>query len=404
MTMNRFRPYLAALLVLLSLAPVMSSESAADSVGDKKKELQRIKRKMEEKKRTIRKAGKRERSILGEIERIDRAIQAKNADLAREQQRLRDAEAALARTEKEAAAVGGDLTVIRRRFRDRLRALYKMGRSGYAIGILSSGSMTDAVKRLKYLEIVAEQDRRVMRDYREALTSLSQRQAEIGERKSELARRRKDTRARQNELTRQRRKKSNLLSSVRREKKLSRQVLEELEESSRDLWALIKKEEEARRRAKRAAAQRRGAPAAAVPSLGRGRLPWPANGKVITHFGRQRHPKFGTVIYSSGIEIAVREGVPVKAVGTGSVAFADWYKGYGRLLILDHGKGLYSLYGFLSRLDVRKGETVATGQVIGLSGDTGSLRGAKLYFEIRRRGRAEDPLAWLAPGPTARRR
>jgi len=76
--------------------------------------------------------------------------------------------------------------------------------------------------------------------------------------------------------------------------------------------------------------------------------------------------------------------------------YADWYKGYGELIILDHGNGFYTLYGNLSRLNIARDARVARGQAIGLAGDTGSMKGSKLYFEIRRNGQAQDPLAWLA--------
>jgi len=102
------------------------------------------------------------------------------------------------------------------------------------------------------------------------------------------------------------------------------------------------------------------------------------------------------VVFRRGIDIAAKVGDEVKAVDAGQVAWADWYKGYGRLVIVDHGAGLYTLYGHLSQVDINKGDRVARGQVIGLAGDTGSLRGPKLYFEIRRNGEAEDPLGWLA--------
>ena len=110
----------------------------------------------------------------------------------------------------------------------------------------------------------------------------------------------------------------------------------------------------------------------------------------------QRHPQFGTMVYRRGIEIQAHEGEPVHAVRDGQVAYADWYKGYGKLMILDHGNGFYTLYGNLSRLDLNRGAQAVGGQVIGLAGDTGSLKGSKLYFEIRRNGEAQDPLLWLA--------
>jgi septal ring factor EnvC (AmiA/AmiB activator) len=110
----------------------------------------------------------------------------------------------------------------------------------------------------------------------------------------------------------------------------------------------------------------------------------------------QRHPQFGTMVFRRGIEIQASEGESVRAVRDGQVAYADWYKGYGKLMILDHGNGFYTLYGNLSRLDLSRGAQAVGGQVIGLAGDTGSLKGSKLYFEIRRNGEAQDPLLWLA--------
>ena len=110
----------------------------------------------------------------------------------------------------------------------------------------------------------------------------------------------------------------------------------------------------------------------------------------------QRHPQFKTMVFRRGIEIAAHEGEPVQAVSDGQVAFADWYKGYGKLH--DHRAQPWFLYALRQpfQLDLQKGDRVLKGQVIGLAGETGSLKGSKLYFEIRRNGEAQDPLAWLA--------
>jgi murein DD-endopeptidase MepM/ murein hydrolase activator NlpD len=124
---------------------------------------------------------------------------------------------------------------------------------------------------------------------------------------------------------------------------------------------------------------------------------------MLTPYGSQRHPQFGTVVFRRGIDISANTGDEVRVVDAGHAVWADWYKGYGRLAIIDHGSGLYTLYGHLSQLNVAKGDKVVRGQVIGLAGDTGSLKGSKLYFEVRRNGEAEDPLAWLAPRQSALR-
>lgn len=119
-------------------------------------------------------------------------------------------------------------------------------------------------------------------------------------------------------------------------------------------------------------------------------LPWPADGQVVTGFGNVVDPKYGTVTKSSGIDIATRSGSPVLAVDSGLVSFADIFIGYGRMVIIDHGNRLHSIYSKLTDVRVRVGATVARGSVIGLSGDT-------LHFEFRVGGRSVDPLEWLAP-------
>jgi septal ring factor EnvC (AmiA/AmiB activator) len=90
-------------------------------------------------------------------------------------------------------------------------------------------------------------------------------------------------------------------------------------------------------------------------------------------------------------------GLPVRAVAGGRVRYAGWFRGYGRLVILDHGGGYYTVSGHLAELRVAVGDAVASGAEIGTVGDTGSLSGPRVYFEIRRGAEALDPREWLSP-------
>ncbi len=130
-----------------------------------------------------------------------------------------------------------------------------------------------------------------------------------------------------------------------------------------------------------------------------GLLDWPVLGPVIRPFGRVRLPETGTYILSRGIEIAVPEGTPVRAVFGGLVRYAGWFTAYGKLVILDHGYDVYTLYAHNSVLRVRVGEVVQKGQVIALSGSTASLRGPSLYFEVRFHVQAQNPMDWLKVPP-----
>ncbi|MGC8797485.1 MAG: murein hydrolase activator EnvC family protein [candidate division WOR-3 bacterium] len=119
-----------------------------------------------------------------------------------------------------------------------------------------------------------------------------------------------------------------------------------------------------------------------------GKLPWPVSGTVITGFGVQQDPKYGTKTKNSGVDIRCRAGSPVKAVWTGTVSFADVFMGQGLMIILEHGGGYYTVYSRLGELRVSAGERVNAGEVLALSGDV-------LHFEIRIGGKAVDPMVWL---------
>lgn len=136
-------------------------------------------------------------------------------------------------------------------------------------------------------------------------------------------------------------------------------------------------------------------PPAALPSISaaRGQLAWPVDGRVVRRFGAVLGAGRATW---DGILLEAVAGAPVRAPHAGRVMFADWVRGLGFLLVLDHGENVLSLYAYNDRLVGRKGETVDKGQVIALAGSSGGRPQPGLYFEIRRNGKPEDPLRWLS--------
>ncbi len=382
-----------AIAFMLATVAAVPAAYGADGPGETAKELERVKREMQEKKKEINRARKKEKGVLADLDRIDREIQSGSAELANQQKRFKDAESALRGVEESKDDVGRELVGLKVLYGHRLRALYKMRRRG-SIEAFAPESAGTVVKQVKYLTVIAERDQIVIDEFGRALTRLSEQEAQIEEKKKELLVSRREIETRKSDLEAKRQKKSVILANVRREKGLYEQTFAELEEASVSLWAMIRKDERARRSADEPATALSRRPAATPEK--KGLFPWPLEGPVLTRFGMQRHPQFGTMVFRRGIEIEAREGQTVRAVENGQVAYADWYKGYGKLLILDHGNGFYTLYGNLSRLDRARGDHVAKGEAIGLAGETGSLKGSKLYFEIRRNGEAQDPLVWLS--------
>ena len=127
----------------------------------------------------------------------------------------------------------------------------------------------------------------------------------------------------------------------------------------------------------------------------KGLLKKPVGGKILNKFGKRRDKQYNTFIVYNGINIRSAKGTPVRAVFSGKVLFAGPLDGYGNLLILGHGKEYHSLYGHLDEILTEVGRSIRRDQIIGRSGDTGSLMGETLYFEIRHKGKPVEPVSWF---------
>lgn len=400
---------LAALLGLPGFTPAAEVKSPrAQESRERLKELQReLGREREQAKQAVRK----EATLAKELSRLDEDLKTKTKRLRELESTLRDSTQRSAKLSREIGVTEGQLSRSRGLLKRRLRAIYKQGRFGYVRMLLSADDFSSVGRRLKYLSAVATQDQRLMQSYGTNLTDLSRKRGELERYKAQVAEATETAAATRDQIQQEQRKRRILLASVREEKAGHLAAIKELESSAKDLQALIVKlqsEEERQRRANRAA-PRREAPGGKeredVPDIRddgrfaqlRGKLPWPAVGPLVSTFGRQEHPRFHTVIFNRGIEIGASDGKDIAAVADGTVIFADWFKGYGRLLILDHGGGYFTLYAHASEILARAGETVSRGQVIGRVGDSGSLEGPQLYFELRHKGKPQDPVAWLQP-------
>ncbi|XXF76602.1 peptidoglycan DD-metalloendopeptidase family protein [Myxococcaceae bacterium GXIMD 01537] len=131
----------------------------------------------------------------------------------------------------------------------------------------------------------------------------------------------------------------------------------------------------------------------------KGKLPFPTEGTVEVGFGKVVNPRFNTVTVQKGLDVRAPAGAPVRAVAAGTVVYADALRGYGNVLIVDHGGGYHTLMAHLDTLALEPGAVVEAGTEVGTVGDTGSLKGPYLYFEIRKSGQAIDPAPWLAAPP-----
>lgn len=371
---------------------------------EKREELNQVKRELDRERKQTQQVVRKERSLSEDLDRIDQELQRKGRELKELQAGLKVSTERLQAIQNNIRLTRTRLNQIQDLFRRRVRAIYKQGRHGYVQVLLSSEDLSGAGRRIRYLAAIANQDQRMIAAYSTDLETLGTQQAELERLKAELTLSQKAVTAKREEILEEQRARHLLLAKVQEQKKNHLVAIRNLELAARELQGLIGRLQ----REKRPQSGRTPHPEPSrVPGLSegpigpfaslKGKLPWPTPGTLTSTFGRQEHVRYRTVTWSHGIEINAPEGQKIVSVFEGVVLYADWFKGYGRLIVLDHGDGYYTVYAHAAEILVKVGDRVARGQAIGLVGTTGSATGSQLYFEVRHRGGPQDPVAWLTP-------
>lgn len=373
----------AALALLLGVGRLAAAapEPASDA------ELRALREAIESRRERVGELEQTQRDLLELLEAIDRRAQrlAREARAARRE--AREAREEAARVEARVARLEERLARTRRAMAQRAVALYKAGELGPAQALFTAGSLPELLGRIEALRRLLSHDRELLARYRRDRAALgaarteAERAAAAGERAAERAR------ARARELAAERTVRGELLRRARASRSRERTLLAELEAAARALEETLHRLPEG--------AVGEPAPETSLAAR-RGTLPRPVDAPFAPE-ASAAEAQAGR----EGVTFRVPAGTPVRTVAAGTVRLADWFRGYGRVVILDHGGGTFSVSGHLDEIRVEVGERVEAGDVIGTVGDTGSLDGPKLYFELREGRRALDPAEWLAPGPAS---
>lgn len=392
----------AAILVLAWCgAPAPSRGAPGDEAALRKEarrqeegRLDRVRREIEELKVRLHEVEENAGTILESIEELDlrmallsRESEALGDDLrrtsAREQEtrlEARSLEQSLARTE-------GEL----RRY---LRETCKIGPARYLRVVAAASAPAQIAAGYRSIEALTLSEARRVEDYRSDRRRLDQVLVDLAAQGESLRALQTALQGKARDLRAARGSRQSILAGLQRRQSLQKEMLGDLVRVEQEIRSLL---------------DRLARPAApdAVPSLGfarfRGLLDWPARGRLAVPFGNMRHPRFNTVVPHPGVDIAAPPGEEVRAVFDGRVVFSDWFKGYGQMVVIDHGDAYLSVYGHVDERLVSAGQDVRRDDAIARSGEGGSFEQPGLYFEIRHDGRPVDPAGWLrgAPGRAA---
>ncbi len=388
----------------ITVSILIFSLVAMPAVADVREELQGINKEIKEKKQLLKKTNKVESKVSGELEQIDKNLHEKEANLSSLNHDLQGVEVALERTQQEITRVRDEAERKKQQIRYRLAALYKAGEMGNARMFFASASFPQMAENLRYMKAVLANDKKLFAEYDEKVARLRLLKERL---ETDAARKEKiktSISAKKNEIEMEKQKKTAFLTQVREDKKGYIASLKELQANARRLQTMVERLEARSRKSysNKKPKSNMGNDAASLPPIAdkgfgsqKGRLAFPVRGEIVDRFGRHKHPEFNSYTVSNGVSITSPLGTEIHAVYDGQVIFADYFKGYGNMVIVDHGGGYFSLYAHAAKISKKVGATVKRNEILASVGDVDSPRGSMLYFEIRYQGKPVDPAPWF---------
>ena len=373
-------------LVLIALPALIGATA--------KRDLEGIKKRIENEKKDLSRLEDREVSVIDSLGKIQGELETRKREIKLASAKLSMITGELNNRRGDAIRLAESTARLREALQRRAAALYRWKRAGNPLLIFNSDvSLVGVMRRQHYLQAALSFDRELLAKLEEESRQHAVLREELAQKQEELAEQKQTLATAKEAIGREAKKKQLLLTRLRREKAARLSALKEMEAAAQRLQKMM--EEIARR----ALVKPRNMPTAPAPDGGlealRGRLEWPVRGQVTAPFGIFKHPEFTAEVIRKGIDIAAPVGEEIKAVEKGRVVYADRFSGYGNMVILDHGKRYYTIYGHVSEIIKKTGESVNRGEALGRAGDSDSFAGSKLYFEIRKDGHSLDPVAWL---------
>jgi septal ring factor EnvC (AmiA/AmiB activator) len=318
------------------------------------------------------------------LEDIDKTMAELSTEVIETSGRMAAVQADLEEAELELAAREAELA-------RHLRLVYKLGRYPAIRLLVGAEEVGDFVRRVRFTMTIAREDRRLARAADRKRAEI-QRDRDALQRELDYLKSLQQLKLKEMRLARLRRdRKRQILTRAKSQRDVLDKRLRELKKERAELESLVRSKAGGRKVTR-------------VPSKGgksevlarHGKIISPTSGRLVRGFGRIKDERYGTFTQNDGVDFETALGTGVRAVMKGKVVYADWFRGYGKLMVVDHGSGFTSIYAHLGDFTARVGERVGEGQTIGLVGDTGYVAASTLHFEIRQDGVAINPEPWMA--------
>ena len=290
-----------------------------------------------------------------------------------------------------------ELELLRIRYEQRIINTYQKGRVSDLEKVLSSTSWRQAVYRTQYLKIISSIEQKMTKDIENMLLTINKDKLKLESLLRQSISLKRDKQKQMASLRKMRIKREKELNRIRQDKSALANYMQEKSAGVKQLESIIKKvlEDKARSEREERIRQQQQALKTKEFNLLKGQLPWPTEGRVISKFGKQWNSRLKTTTDNPGIDIKGQPGSPIRSTMSGVVTTITYIRGYGTTVIIDHGGGFYTVYSHVTNIQTQVDSEVRSGDVIAYMGDSGSINGSKLHFEVWGKGQKLDPEKWL---------
>mgnify|MGYP003588824586 CR=1 FL=1 len=373
------RKFLTAVLTLLLILSQLTV-TFADSIDDKKAELEEAQQKVQQAdavrqqaRAKADEANNRMKEIVSQLTKLQMEINELQQKADKLQKDMDENQRIL---EEKKRQMEGRMKI----YRQRLRDIYINGQINYLDVLLGAKDFNDFAGRMFLLQKIIAGDLDLVETVRREANEIQSRQNLLTRQMAEIKKDKADLDKKRGEAEQVKEERAQLLYKAEEEKRQKDADYDRLNAISENIKNMLQNMERS----------------SSMPSQGgTGKFIWPCTGPITSYAGWRTHPVFGTTRYHSGMDIAVDTGTPIKAADSGTVVYSGWMGGYGYAVMIDHGGGLVTIYGHNSELNCSEGQAVSQGQVISYAGSTGWSTGPHCHFEVRLHGEVVDPLNYL---------
>ena len=374
-------------------ADAVASENEDASTADSKTDS-RVSRELAASRQKVASFAKEEEAVIEALDDTEKALNHARKKVARLSKELETFETRIREFEEEYRKVEKHAEANESYVAARLAALYKLSWLGKFHILASADSMFDFFVDKRSLEQILAHDEKILaalaRDKEQMRVLLQKLVVQKNDKQATAA----DLSARIETMNSEQVRREALLKEIRSKKSLQMAAVESLKASASALDRTVESFSNASPEAAAATVVVAEKPFESLKGL----LMMPVKGKIISFFGRYKDRRFNVTQFQSGIYIKADRGEPIRAVYSGKTLFSSWFKGFGNMIIIDHGDHYYTVYAHLEEQFKSKGDPVEAGEVIATVGDTGSFTGAGLHFEVRHHGKPMNPLGWIKKG------